>query len=125
MLSYGDSCTYIEYKDSLYFFLKLYEKVLVGNRIDHRMIDAVELAPILPITGSVIRTADYERASSLLLPPLKQTSKLLIHIPKRRSVAFQTVIQRPLQIKIVRIMNRVYIQIEENMLLRIRFGYLF
>ena len=99
--------------------------MFIWNGIDNRMIDTVELTTVLPITGSMVRAAQHKSTASYLFPGSKQSSKLLIHIPKRRSVAFQTVIQRPLQIKIVRIMNRVYIQIEENMLLRIRFGYLF
>ena len=32
----------------------LQEKVFVGNRIDNRMIDAMEMAAVLPIAGAMV-----------------------------------------------------------------------
>ena len=61
--------------------------MLIRHSIDHRMVDAVEITAILPITGSMVRAAQHKSTASYLFPDSKQSSKLLIHIAKCSLVA--------------------------------------
>ena len=66
--------------------------MLIRHSIDHRMVDAVEITAIFPITGSMVRTADDERRAALFFPAQKQASQFPVHIAKGRGVAFQGVV---------------------------------
>ena len=91
--------------------------MFVRNGIHHRMANPMRPAAVLPITGAMIRTADDKRIFPQGFPAVKQTAKLRIHITQGRPMALQTVPaigNSAFQIKIIRIMNGVHIQIEEN-----------
>ena len=84
-------------------------KVLIRNRINHRMIYAMELAAILPVAGSMIRAADHKSSPSLLFPSIKKPSQLPIHIAQGSPVAFHAVMGSAFQVKIVGVMDGIYI----------------
>jgi hypothetical protein len=63
------------------------EKLLIRNRIHHRMVDPMKLAPILPIAGSVVRAADDKCPSPLFFPSLKEMSQLPIYMAQGRFMA--------------------------------------
>ena len=83
--------------------------MLIRNGIDHRMIDPMELASVLPVAGSVIGTADDKGISPAFIPAVKQPPKLCIRIAKCGCMALKAVAYSAFQIKIIRIMNCIYI----------------
>ena len=123
MQSYGDNYTYTVHKDSSIKppvpMETLQIEMLIGNRVYHRMIDPVKLAVILPVAGSMVRTADDKTAAAQLLPLIKQPSQLPVHIPESRSMTVQTVIACSIQVKIIRIMDGVHIQVEKYFSVRV------
>ena len=74
------------------FVIASNKEMLIGNGIDNWMVDTVKLAAILPITSSMVRTADDERRAALFFPAQKQASQFPVHIAKGRGVAFQGVV---------------------------------
>ena len=97
--------------------------MFVRNRIDKRMVDAMKLTAVFSITRSMIGTANYKRAAPFFFPSLNQTPQFTVHLPKRRRMAFYAVTRGSLPIKIIGIMNRVYIQIEKNLFFLVFFFY--
>ena len=61
--------------------------MLIRNGIDHRMIDPMELASVLPVAGSAIGTADDKGAASLNFPFFKQSSQLPVYVAQSCFVA--------------------------------------
>lgn len=91
--------------------------MFIRHSIDHRMIDAMEIAAIFSVTSSMVRTADDEYRAPLFFPAGEQASQFPVHIAKRRCVAFQGVMGGPFQVKVVGIVDRRDIQIEKNFFL--------
>ncbi len=85
--------------------------MLIRHRIYHRMADPVAPAAILPVTGAVVRAADHKCVPPQHTPGVKQAPKLPVHIAKRRGMSRYAVVLRALQIKIIRIVHRVHIDI--------------
>ena len=77
--------------------------------------DAMELAAVFPVAGSMVRTADHEGIAPLLLPSVEQPSQLTVHIPQSSHMASQIVMGCTVQIKIIGIMDGIHIQVKENM----------
>ena len=73
-------------------------KMLIGHCIYNRMVKAMVHASILPITGSMIRTTDYE-SITFLLECMKKPSKLHVYIAQGSPLAFYTVFLFPFKIK--------------------------
>ena len=94
--------------------------MLIRNGIDHRMIDPMELASVLPVAGSVIGTADDKGIAPLVFPMVKQPPQLPVRIAKRCPVAGQVIMGAAIQIEGIRIMNGVHIEVHKNPLPRIR-----
>ena len=88
--------------------------MLIWNCSDSRMINPVKLAAIFSITRPVVGTADNESFLPERLPPIEKPSEFSIYVAECRAMAFDTILNRAFQIKIVRIMDGVNIDIEKN-----------
>lgn len=83
--------------------------MFIRNGIDRRMIDPMELASVLSVTGSVIRTTDDKGLAPFFFPMVKQLSQFPIRIAKRRPVAGQVIMGASIQIEGIGIMDGVHI----------------
>ena len=87
--------------------LTLKDKMLIGNRGYGRVIDAVKLAAVFPVTRSMIGTADYKGAAPHRLPAFKQPAQLAIHITQSCAMALKAVMNGAIQIKVIGVMDSV------------------
>ncbi len=88
--------------------------MLIGNRIDIRMINSVELTAVLAVAGSMIRAADNQGFLPLALPSRKQASKFPIHIAQGCRMALEVVMRNAVGIKIIRIMDGIHIKVQKD-----------
>ena len=80
--------------------------MLIRNGIDHRMIDPMELASVLPVAGSVIRKTYYKCIAPFAFPSIQKPAQLAVHIPQCRPVCFKAVALFIFHIKIIGVMDR-------------------